>query len=180
MQVRVRKNLSILDTQYCCMEEGKSGSLKSSCIWRHFCKPKLPLPLQFSLHDLIISLIQVCRIYRRVKTITTKKLLVHKKGMLIFLASRFLQRSEIILEEIHSQATCYNCVCLSNLWLSQCFRTTDHNSFPASTQHMRHSLLWVCKQNMNERMQTPTKHPRVELSQLTWFWFNCIDNVNLK
>lgn len=50
--------------------------------------------------------------------------------------------------------------------------STLMSSFLASTEHIRHSLLWICNPNMKKAQ------PRVELSQLT-LWFKCIDNANL-
>lgn len=78
-----------------------------------FWKTTACLPLKFPPYHLIISLIQVCRIYGIAKTTTAKNLIVHKKGTR-FLLSRFLQRSEIILTEM--KTTMGHTVFVSVLW----------------------------------------------------------------
>lgn len=62
------------------------------------------------------------------------------------------------------------CVCLSTLvpQITAAF-------LPVHNILIRHSLLRSCKQTMTKNQQ-----PRVELSQLALFWFNCIDNVKFK
>lgn len=70
--------------QSCC-KEGKSGSLEGFCIWRVFASYNCLPPSCY----LISSLIQIRRISRTVKTITTKETLI--------LLSTDSQSSEIIL-----------------------------------------------------------------------------------
>lgn len=83
-----RKNFSILDIQYSTAVRTRKIRFPEKLLnLKGFLQATTAcLPLKFSLYYLIISPIQVWIIYRRVKTITTKKLSVHKKGTLIFLS----------------------------------------------------------------------------------------------